>query len=59
MHVTVVQDFMSIFRVWYGEPKGDMGAVGGRSASSSSAPLRTQQQRVLVGRVSGGSNYKF
>ena len=20
---------MSIFRVWYGEPKGDVGAVGG------------------------------
>ena len=27
---------MSIFRVWYGESRGDMGAVGGRSASMSS-----------------------
>ena len=27
---------MPIFRVWYGEPKGDVGAVGERSASTSS-----------------------
>ena len=32
----MAQNFVSIFMVWYGEPKGDVGAVGDRLASMSS-----------------------
>ena len=50
---------MSIFRVWYNEPKGDVGAVGGGQPQCQVTPLRTQQQKLSVGRVSGRGNYDF
>ena len=40
---------MSIFRVWYGEPKGDMGGVG---ESLASLPSDTAENPVAKG-VSG------
>ena len=51
---------MSIFRVWYGEPKGEVGAVvGGGQPQCQVTPQRIQQQKVSVGRVSGRGNYDF
>ena len=45
---------MSIFRVWYGEPKGDMGAVGGgRSASMSSDTTENPAAKGVSGKDIG------
>ena len=44
---------MTIFRVWYGEPKGDVGAVGERSASTSSDTAENPAAKGVSGKGIG------
>ena len=44
---------MSIFRVWYGEPKGDVGFVGERLASMSSDTVENPAAKGVSGKGIG------
>ena len=41
---------MSTFRVWYGKPKDDVGAVGERSASMSSDTTENPAAKGISGK---------
>ena len=49
----MTQNFISIFRVWYGESKDEGGAVEGRSASMSGDTMENPAAKSVSGKGIG------